>query len=141
MRKITITKANSCTDIGDQNPELTGFEIEGPDEMQSSDGSHTFDELYEHRNVLFIQFCHALVVMFSDPEDADIPIWRSKMHSDNTFFDGYFILGIFKEHGKQVTYHLPMSKWDETDFAETLDLAPEYDGHTPNDVLNRLKLI
>jgi len=48
-------------------------------------------------------------------------------------------MGLTAADGKQITYHLPIERWDETWFAETLDLAPEWDGHTPADVLERLK--
>ena len=44
-----------------------------------------------------------------------------------------------KEKGKQITYHIPLDRWDECEFAETLDKAPEFDGHTSQDVLERLK--
>ncbi len=38
-----------------------------------------------------------------------------------------------------MTYHLPMSKWDEcADFAMELPQAPDFDGHTSQDVLDRL---
>ena len=30
-------------------------------------------------------------------------------------------------------------RWEETNFAKTLDKAPEFDGHTPADVLERIK--
>ena len=48
-------------------------------------------------------------------------------------------MGINKDQGKQITYHIPISEWDRTEFAETLDKAPKWDGHTPEDVINRLK--
>lgn len=67
--------------------------------------------------------------------------WRSKLHSDGTSFDGWFILGIGTERGKQMTYHLPLDRWNDTSFADTFDKAPEWDGHTPADVLERLKHI
>lgn len=98
-----------------------------------SDGYHTFDELYEHRITLFIALCKNL----DGYKYANA--WRSKLHSDGTSFDGWFILGINKEKGEQITYHLPISKWEETNFAEDLEKAPEWDGHTSNDVLERLK--
>jgi len=47
-------------------------------------------------------------------------------------------MGIGKESGEQITYHLPESLWGKTDFADTLEKAPQYDYHTSNDVLNRL---
>jgi hypothetical protein len=104
-----------------------------PNEMGECDcdGYHTFKELYDHRITLFITLCKLL-----DRETWEG--WRSKLHSDGTSFDGWFILGIGKSAGKQITYHLPMIRWDETEFAETLDRAPEFDGHTSEDVLKRL---
>lgn len=35
-------------------------------------------------------------------------------------------------------YHLPMSEWDNCKWANTLENAPEWDGHTSADVLKRL---
>lgn len=111
-----------------------------------SDGYHTFNELYEHRIVLFIAFCKQLnekinADNINGVKMAEISgaIWRSKTHSDGSKWDGWFVLGINREKGIQITYHLPIEKWKETDFAETLDKAPEFDGHTPKDVLERLK--
>ena len=103
-----------------------------------SDGYHTFRELYEHRIILFIALCR---ILYKDPQyqtGQKADIWRSKLHADGSHFDGWFILGIGREKGEQITYHLPLSKWDETDFAETREQAPEWDGHTNNDVLERL---
>jgi len=101
-----------------------------------SDGYHTFDELYEHRITLFIALCNQIANQ--DLEDDQDRIWRSKLHSDGTSFDGWFILGINIEKGKQITYHLPMRKWKETEFATKLEKAPEFDGHSSEDVLKRL---
>jgi hypothetical protein len=98
-----------------------------------SDGYHTFDELYDHRITLWIALCRKLHRIY--------PIWRSKLHSDGSTFEGWFVLGINRRAGTQMTYHLPLSRWDETDFAETLERAPEWDGHTPADVLERLKTL
>lgn len=100
-----------------------------------SDGYHTFGELYEHRIVLYI----VLARHYSTHPKQRGQIWKSKVHSDGSVWDGWFILGIGKDKGDQISYHLPMSKWDECSFAEELDMAPEFDGHTSADVLNRLK--
>lgn len=101
-----------------------------------SDGYHTFDELYEHRHTLFIMLCEQLAQWV---ESKSYDVWRSKLHSDGTSFEGLFILGINMEKGYQITYHIPLSKWKETEFAQTLQKAPEFDGHTSKDVLKRLK--
>ena len=100
------------------------------DTNEISDGYHTFGELYEHRITLFIALCKRY--------ERDISVWRSKLHSDGTSFDGWFVLGIDKREGRQITYHLPIEKWEETNFAEDLNKAPEFDGHKAQDVLNRL---
>lgn len=102
------------------------------DTNKISDGYHTFGELYDHRITLFILVAR---------REKKIQVWRSKKHSDGSEWAGWFLLGIGKEKGYQITYHLPIEKWDECGFAETLDAAPEFDGHTSNDVLNRLKLL
>ena len=98
-----------------------------------SDGYHTFNELYDHRITLFVTLCR----LFARREAA--PVWRSRLHADGGRYDGWFVLGLFTGKGHQITYHLPDERWSETDFAETLDRAPEWDGHTPADVLARLK--
>lgn len=108
------------------------------------DGYHTFDELYAHRIALFIALCQQLLnrnIVCEELGEDRVVIWRSKKHSDGGSYDGWFIMGINTEKGKQISYHLPMSKWDETAFAHELETAPEWDGHTPDDVLNRLKNI
>lgn len=104
---------------------------------KTSDGYHTFDELYDHRITLYIALCKIMASRYSTYKN----IWRSKLHSDGTSFDGWFILGINKTAGKQITYHLPLERWEETNFAETLEKAPEFDGHTSADVLKRIKEI
>lgn len=96
---------------------------------ETSDGYHTFNELYEHRIVLWIALCKCYQER----------VWRSKLHSDGSSYEGWFVLGMNKEKGEQITYHLPLSRWEDTEFAETLEKAPEYDGHLSNtDTLERI---
>lgn len=92
-----------------------------------SDGYHTFNELYNHRAVLFSVICK----MFSDIS------WKSKKHSDGTMYDDMFIVGIETPSG-QATYHYDIDPyWDMFEVKE-LEKAPEYDGHTPDDALKRI---
>lgn len=122
------------------------FKGEGVD---CSDGYHTFDELYDHRVTLFIALCKLYEnhVEPSHWKDANPPlnrVWRSKRHSDGELCFGtgtQYVLGIGKEKGKQITYHIPIERWEDTGFAETLEKGPEFDGHTSDDVLERLKLL
>lgn len=106
--------------------------------LEVSDGYHTFDELYEHRLVLFIALCKKMEIDINIHAGLTVA-WRSLKHSDDTMFDGWFIMGLFQEKGSQITYHLPISKWEDCFFAQTLDKAPEWDGHTSQDVLERIK--
>jgi len=101
------------------------------DTNKISDGYHTFGELYEHRIALFIALCKAYT-------HSPRIVWRSKLHSDGTSWEGWFILGINVGKGSQITYHLPINNWKNTSFARTYDEAPEFDGHTPEDVIERL---
>jgi hypothetical protein len=106
------------------------------DANKISDGYHTFGELYEHRIALFIALCK---VIDNDPQFQYSEVWKSRYHADGSHLPGWFILGIGTEKGDQITYHLPDSKWHEINFGFIRDKAPEFDGHTSNDVLKRLK--
>lgn len=100
-----------------------------------SDGYHTFDELYAHRVSLFLGLCAEV-----DARAATGYVWRSKKHSDGTMFDGWFVMGICTEPGEQITYHLPIERWPDTEWLGTeRPTAPAFDGHTSDDVLERLK--
>lgn len=91
------------------------------------DDSHSMDELYHHRAVLF----SVIVKMFRDYA------WKSKKHSDGTMFDGMFIVGIDTPDGA-ATYHYDTDKyWDMFD-CKVLDKAPEWDGHTPEQAIERI---
>lgn len=105
-----------------------------------SDGYHTFGELYEHRFELYIALCMKITFGLNKSGGKETNrVWRSLFHSNGSGIAGWFLLGIDKEPGKQITYHLPLSKWEVCHFAETLDKAPEFDGHTSDDVLERIK--
>lgn len=101
------------------------------DPGQVSDGYHTFDELYEHRCLLFAALlsCH------------NFGGWKSRKHDDGTFMEGWFVAGaslLTVAREKMITYHLPEKHWDLVD-VEELERAPKWDGHTSEDVLDRLK--
>ena len=104
------------------------------DEKKDEFKYHGAKELLEHRYVLFIVLCYFL------NQTKKYNIWRSRLHSDGTMFDETcFVMGVNIEQGEQITYHLPLIKWEQTNFAATLGNAPSYDGHSSNDVLLRLQ--
>lgn len=103
------------------------------------DGYHTFNELYDHRIALFIALCNLMTrteTNYTQPNKG-LSCWKSKLHSDGTNWEGWFIAGINTESGKQLSYHLPIDKWEELESYER-DRAPKWDGHTPEDVIKRL---
>lgn len=117
--------------------------------LEVSDGYHTFDELYDHRITLYIMLCkqvqeyeyHGDIRNHGEKFNHQ-KVWRSKRHSDGELCFGtgtQYILGIGTIKGKQISYHIPIERWDEAEFAEERDKAPEWDGHTPADVITRLK--
>lgn len=99
-------------------PEITG---------ETSDGYHTFNELYHHRATLFSVICN------SRPELA----WKSKLHHDGTMYDGMFIVGIETPEG-QATYHYDIDPYWEMFSVQELPKAPEWDGHTPAQAIERI---
>lgn len=93
----------------------------------TSDGYHTFNELYHHRAILFSVICNVY----------EYRCWKSKQHHDGTMYDGMFIVGIDTPQG-QATYHYDIDPyWDMFD-VEELDKAPEWDGHTPDQAIERI---
>ncbi len=109
------------------------------------DGYHTFTELYNHRIELFITLCRKVAEeqwlenQNNDHPKSLIKVWRSKVHSNGTSYSEWFIMGHDKRKGEQITYHIPMNRWEDTNFAETLEIAPKFDGHSSEDVIERLK--
>lgn len=97
------------------------------DAGEVSDGYHTFNELYDHRCTLFL----ALLTLVNG--------WYSKKHHDGSELPGWFIAGVELEEDTQITYHLP-NKYlriaSERLYCQ--EFAPEWDGHSSNDVLIRL---
>ena len=95
-----------------------------------SDGYHTFDELYEHRCILFV------ALMKTNPDIS----WRANNHDDGSSFDGWFVAGMELMTG-DVTYHLPNNMWEMLDNVgiKTSNKAPKWDGHTAGDVVKRLE--
>lgn len=98
-----------------------------------SDGYHTFNELYEHRCLLFCMVAQ----VFAISNIKNWRTWKSWKHDDGSDYPGWFIAGLDLGAGT-VTYHLPASMW-ELYAGEYLDNAPEWDGHTSSDVINRLR--
>jgi hypothetical protein len=95
--------------------------------VEISDGYHTFNELYDHRNLLFINLCMASGWPSAWKRDPSTP--------------GWVILKITMALG-QVSYHihekhLPLFEGKIQEVTDEMDWF--YDGHTSKDVLERLE--
>jgi len=98
-----------------------------PIDGNTSDGYHTFDELYHHRAVLF-----SVIV-----ENFATRAWKSKLHADGTMYEGMFIVGIETPDG-QATYHYDVEPYWNLFRCKEVDRAPEWDGHTPGQAIERI---
>lgn len=95
-----------------------------------SDGYHTFNELYHHRAILFSVICNSM------PDKA----WKSKLHDTGDMYDGMFIVGIETPEG-QATYHYDIEPYWDMFKVKELEKAPKWDGHTPDEAINRISKI
>ena len=133
--KTDIFEATYQEDIGEESP---GPEAEDepedaprvatPEEIREiSDGYHTFNELYQHRHALFL----ALL--------KERGGWACRTHADGTtMYEGQFIAGMDLD-GRQISYHLPDELWAiAEDLGLPVDEAPEWDGHSSDEVALRL---
>ena len=113
-----------------------------------SDGYHTFKELYDMRLALTVALFRKLEDMnrrsweSSHTSLRQYPYqhitWRSRQHSDGTMFEGMFIVGVYKTPGKMITFHYHDEHWNRFGLADVIEKAPEWDGHTDKDVIERL---
>lgn len=120
VRKITDGCAERLRELPsiDAEPVITG---------ETSDGYHTFNELYHHRAVLFS------VIVKAFPERA----WKAMQHHDGTMYDGMFIVGIDTPEG-QASYHYDINPYWDMFECQELERAPEWDGHTPAQAIERI---
>jgi len=106
------------------------WQLSNEDKEKISDGFHTFWELYDHRCNLFIALCKSL--------NQNYTVVKSKLHDDGSEFEGWFIVQIEHSWISQISYHLPNNLRETCDFITTVEKANKRDGHTSDDVLERL---
>jgi hypothetical protein len=104
----------------------------------TSDGYHTFKELYEFRkayNVALFNQWGSIIVDFTLKYD----VHKSWKHHDGElcFGGGWFIVVAVLPTG-QISNHYPASDWDLFKIPEVEKAKYEFDGHTGQDVINRL---
>lgn len=101
----------------------------------TSDGFHTFKELYDFRRV----FNAALFNEWAT--QGKYQVHKSKKHGDGEecFGGGWFIVMATLPSG-QISNHYELKHWDEFRCDER-EKADEWDGHTAQDVLARLQAL
>lgn len=109
-----------------------------PEEIngETSDGYHTFNELYDHRRALTAAL---LALVASTPTMFGMWSWRSRAHhpDDSPCYEGYFIVGIELPTG-MVTYHYADQYWDDFQAVPAIPHAPKWDGAEPPLSVTRL---
>lgn len=103
------------------------------DKGNISDGYHTFNELYEYRLLYNASMFNELA------KQKLYDVHKSKRHSggEECFGGGWFIVQAQLPTG-QISNHYEMKDWDLFQIPEK-EKANPYDGHTPQDVVKRLR--
>ena len=99
----------------------------------TSDGYHTFRELYRYRMLYNAAFFNMLA------RHTDIPVVKSRRHGDgeSCFGGGWFIVMAQLPTG-QISNHYEDRYWGLF-YVPEAEKAPVWDGHTPNDAADRLE--
>lgn len=100
----------------------------------TSDGYHTFKELYEYRLLYNAAFLNELF-----RTHQEYGVHKSLRHSDDElcFGGGWFVVVAQLPTG-QITNHYSTGEWGLFDIEER-SRADKWDGHTPQDVAERLR--
>jgi hypothetical protein len=118
----------------DITPEINNLIKTLPSAKDISDGYHTFGELYEFRKMY-----NAL--LFNDwARNGLHSVHKSFKHFDgeDCFGGGWFIVVADLPTG-QISNHYKEEDWDLFDIPVWPNALFQYDGHTAEDVLKRLK--
>ena len=95
-----------------------------------SDRYHPFDELYHHRAMLFASLCLTTFRHIA---------WKSLNHHDpnEPMYPGMFIVGVDTPYG-QASYHYNIDPYWNIFKVTELERAPKFDGHTPDEAIERI---
>lgn len=119
----------------DQDRIARAEEREKTIDENTSDGYHTFRELYTFRKMYN-------AVLFNEWATQGVhDVHKSKKHSDGElcFGGGWFVVYATTPYG-QISNHYELADWDLFK-CEEREVATKFDGHTPQDVLSTLKAL
>lgn len=114
---------------------------------KTSDGYHTFDELYEYRKLLQAMWMndlyddlllHVQHKWMSEEALRNWDLHKSYRHADGEecFGGGWFIVMVTLPTG-QVSNHYKSEDWDLFRIPER-ETASKWDGHTPQEAMKRM---
>ncbi len=129
-----LTQNEGICDAIDALKELDKTEQEPVIDGNTSDGYHTFNELYEFRKAYNI-------ALFNEwAANGKCFVHKSWRHNDGElcFGGGWFIVVAVLPQG-QISNHYEAKDWDLFHIQETEKALFEFDGHTGADVIERLK--
>lgn len=133
-----VISASALTDDITSHFESGNVVVETHSDIQNvTDGYHSFKQLYEHRHALYMG-------LLAETNIVTGAGWYSATHHDGSSYPGWVLVGttIDDEHGDsvQISYHLPEAYVPHLKAAGcvAMDIAPQWDGHTSNDVVTRL---
>lgn len=100
---------------------------------ETSDGYHTFNELYEYRLLYNAAFFNELA------KQGLYDVHKSRKHSDGCypFGDSNWFIVMAELPTGQISNHYEMKDWDKFQIPEK-ELANKWDEHSPRDVADRL---
>lgn len=120
VRRFTIRNAEGKTHIVSEDRSI----------LIEADEYHTMKELYEYRMVF-----NAYTALFFAEYGKAVKSW--KHHDGEECFGGGWFIVCLETGGGWATNHYKAEHWRLFDIPE-VELAPEWDGHTPADALARL---
>lgn len=146
---VSYEQGNIQSQIDYLNLQENGEEAVG----KLSDGYHTFDELYEFRKLYNAALFNEWVNKEETFEDIingetilknPYEVHKSWKHHDGEWCFGeekkWFIVVAVLPTG-QISNHYKAEDWDLFKIPETEKALFKFDGHTPQDVLERLKAL
>lgn len=131
--------SKDITELEDDAIQIMDFaEERGLSMSEVSDGYHTFSELYEFRKAFN-------AALFNEWHKQGIhDTHKSWKHADgkDCFSEnsGWFIVVAVLPTG-QISNHYPAKDWNDFKIEEVEKAKYEFDGHTPADVLERIKAL
>jgi hypothetical protein len=99
----------------------------------TSDGYHTFKELYRYRKLYNAGFFNMLAA------HTEVPVVKSWRHNDGKeCFGGSWFIVVANLPTGQVSNHYEAKDWHLFSIPE-VERAPEWDGHDPNEAADRIE--